>query len=286
LTPDRFIRVALTAMNKTPKLAQCDQASLFGALMTCSQLGIEPDGRRAHLIPYGTVCQLIIDYKGLAELAMRSGMISNLHADVVCDADEFEYNMGEVTKHRIDFRKPRGAVYAAYAVATFRDGTKKAEAMSRDEIEMVRAKSRAGNSGPWADPQSYPEMCKKTVFRRLSKWLPLSPEYRDALDADADDIAAPYMADVVDVTPEKPAKKKGMDALAAKMVKVEDVEPVEVQEQPQVDPRVSALVKKIDEARKYKSVSFKKAIDAHGLTADDWSLASAETLEQVAAAME
>src|ERR1051326_6456109 len=80
LTPDRFIPTALTAMTRTPKLAECDQASFFAALMTLSQLGLEPDGRRAHLIPFenrkrGVVeCQLIIDYKGLVELAYRSGV--------------------------------------------------------------------------------------------------------------------------------------------------------------------------------------------------------------------
>ena len=67
LTPDRMARVALTTLLKTPKLGECDPASVLQALMTCSQHGIEPDGRRAHLIPYGNQCQLIIDYKGIVE---------------------------------------------------------------------------------------------------------------------------------------------------------------------------------------------------------------------------
>jgi recombination protein RecT len=186
LTPDRFIRVAVTAMTRTPKLAECTQASLFNALLTCSQLGIEPDGRRAHLIPYGKDCQLIIDYKGLAELAMRSGVVANIHADVVCDADTFEYDRGSVRTHTIDFRKPRGKVYAVYAICRFKDGTEKAEVLSAEEVEAVRKRSRAGQAGPWVT--DWNEMAKKTAFRRLSKWLPLSPEYRDALDHDADAI--------------------------------------------------------------------------------------------------
>lgn len=192
LTPDRFIRVAVTALTRTPKLRECTQVSLFKSLLTCSELGIEPDGRRAHLIPFnnrqaGAVeCQLIVDYKGLVELAMRSGMVANIHADVVCENDAFVYDLGEVKQHSIDFRKPRGDVYAAYAICTFKDGTKKAEVLSRDEIEAVRKRSRAGQSGPWVT--DWNEMAKKTAFRRLAKWLPLSPEYRDALDADADAI--------------------------------------------------------------------------------------------------
>lgn len=194
LTPDRFIRVAVSALTRTPKLRECEPVSLFGAMLTLSQLGIEPDGRRAHLIPFenrkrGVVeCQLIIDYKGLAEMAMRSGVVSYLHADVVCDADQFDENMGEIIAHKIDRRKPRGEVYAAYAICKFKDGTAKAEVMSVDEIEAIRRRSKAGNSGPWVT--DWNEMAKKTVFRRLSKWLPLSPEFRDAVEAD-DEPAAP-----------------------------------------------------------------------------------------------
>ncbi len=186
LKPDRFIRIALTTMTKTPKLAQCDQASFFNALLTLSQLGIEPDGRRAHLIPFGNQCQLIVDYKGLAELAMRSGIVASLHADVVRENDVFEYDCGEIKTHKIDFKKPRGAVYAVYAICRLKEaGTvPKCEVMDVPEIEAVRKRSRAGTNGPWVT--DWNEMAKKTVFRRLSKWLPLSAEYRDASDADDD----------------------------------------------------------------------------------------------------
>lgn len=186
LTADRMTRVALTAFTRTPKLLNCTKESLLKCLMSCSELGIEPDGRRAHLIPYNTECTLVIDYKGLAELAMRSGLVSNLHADVVCDNDAFTYNCGHVDTHIIDFKKPRGPVYAAYAVCTFKDGTKASAVMSRDEIEAIRKRSRAGSNGPWVT--DWNEMAKKTAFRRLSKWLPLSPEFRDAVEKDADAI--------------------------------------------------------------------------------------------------
>ena len=198
LPPDRFVRVAITAMTRTPKLRECDRASFFSAMLSLAQTGLEPDGRRAHLIPFenrkrGVVeCQLIIDYKGLAELAMRSGLLSYLHADVVRDGDIFDYSLGEIRQHvphylRRDQDKPgkAGNVFAAYAVARFKDGSAKAEVMSVDEVNAIRARSRAGQSGPWVT--DWNEMAKKTAFRRLSKWLPLSPEYRDALDADADE---------------------------------------------------------------------------------------------------
>jgi recombination protein RecT len=204
LTVDRFLRVALTALTKTPKLSQCTQESFFTSLLNLSQLGLEPDGRRAHLIPYGDQCQLIVDYKGLVELVMRSGNVSRIHADVVCENDGFEYDRGEIRAHRIDFRKPRGEVYAAYAVCKLKDGTEKAEVMAKDEIDKIKNRSRAGKAGPWVT--DWNEMAKKTVFRRLAKWLPLSAEYRDALDADAD---------VLDITPEVEIRKPKPIAVAS-----------------------------------------------------------------------
>lgn len=184
LTPDRMIAVALTCINKIPKLAQCDQGSFFQAMLSLSQLGLEPDGRRAHLIPYGDQVQLIIDYKGLVELAMRSGQVSNIHADVVCENDVFEYDMGDIKVHKIDFKKERGEMFAAYSICTFKDGTRKCEVMSKSEIDKIRTRSKAGKNGPWVT--DFNEMAKKTAFRRLSKWLPLSPELRDAFDKDDD----------------------------------------------------------------------------------------------------
>lgn len=197
LTADRFVRVALTAITRIPKLAECDQASFFQCLLKLSQFGLEPDGYRAHLIPFENrkrnvvECQLIIDYKGLVELALRSGVVANIHADVIRDGDIFEYSAGELSRHvpyflRRDVGRPKeaGDVYAVYARAKFRDGSEKCDVMSLDEIERTRKRSRASNNGPWIT--DWTEMAKKTVVRRLSKWLPLSPEYRDAVDADTD----------------------------------------------------------------------------------------------------
>src|SRR3990167_6708687 len=54
LTADRMVRVACTAAQKTPKLLQCTPQSFLLAMLNLSAAGLEPDGRRAHLIPYGT----------------------------------------------------------------------------------------------------------------------------------------------------------------------------------------------------------------------------------------
>lgn len=186
-TPARFARIALACIAKNPKLNEAlksDQGkmSLASCLQTCAELGIEPDGRRAHLIPYKDVVTLIVDYKGVAELVMRSGLVSKIHADKICKADKFRYNKGVIEEHGIDFSKPRGDVYAYFAEVTFKDGMVKAEIMSVDEVEAIRRRSKASGSGPWVT--DFDEMAKKTVFKRLSKWLPLTPEVRDAIDKD------------------------------------------------------------------------------------------------------
>ncbi len=109
------MRAALTAITKTPKLAECTQESFIQSMLSLSQVGLEPDGKQASLIPYGRTCTLVVGYQGYARLAYQSGMISTIHADTVCENDEFEYDRGEVKKHKIDLKKTRGAVYAVYA---------------------------------------------------------------------------------------------------------------------------------------------------------------------------
>ena len=240
-TPDRFARVALTCLRKTPKLVDALQthegrASLAQQFMKCAELGIEPDGRRAYLIPYKNDIQLILDYKGIAELAMRSGKISNIHADKVCENDEFEYNIGMIEKHRIDFKKPRGKAYAYYAIVTFKDGTKKCEVMSKEEVDSIRKRSKSSNNGPWVT--DYDEMAKKTVFRRLSKWLPQSPEMQKAFDIDDTDfIKGKQIIDVSakeDVPPEERYKAVEIEA-------VEQIEEDNTQEAELIDDEIPEL---------------------------------------------
>ena len=175
LTPDRFARVALTALTRTPKLMECTRESLLRCLMDCSSLGLEPNGRDAHLIPYKTECTLIIDYKGLIALARRSGDVALFRAELVKEADEFSYENG-VVSHRINWRSDRGKLQAVYSHVRFHDGTEDYEPMTLAEVEAVRKRSRAGGSGPWMT--DFEEMAKKTAIRRHSKRLTLSPGSR------------------------------------------------------------------------------------------------------------
>lgn len=213
VTPARFVRISIAALTRVPKLSECDPNTVLQCLMQLSQFGLEPDGRNAHLIPFWNSkrgvneCQLIVDYKGLVDLAMRSGKVAFIHADKVCEHDVFEWNKGQVVKHEINFQSDRGKPYAYYALARMKDGTEKAEVMPLEDVQGIRKRSRAANAGPWVT--DFDEMAKKTVFRRLSKWLQLSPEYREALDADADALEELRFENALPITRAKVKLLKG-----------------------------------------------------------------------------
>ena len=187
MTADRMIRIALTELRKTPKLMECDDKSLFGAIVQCSQLGLEPGNSLGHayLIPYGRECTLIIGYKGLIELARRSGQIVSISAREVHEKDKFviKYGLNEVLEHEPNF-VDRGKVIGFYAIAQLKDGGHQFEYMTLDDIEKVResSKSSKGAMSPWVN--YYNEMGKKTVVRRLFKYLPVSIDIQRAISLD------------------------------------------------------------------------------------------------------
>jgi recombination protein RecT len=196
LKPDRFIRIALTALTKTPKLADCTQPSFFRCLLDLSSMGLEPDGRSAYLIPYGNECTLILSYTGLIELARRSGEITSIRSELVCEHDDFTWENGKIT-HKVDWRKPRGEIQAAYAEAILASGETQTATMTKDEIDGIRKRSKSGTSGPWAT--DYGQMAKKTTLRRLCRLLPLSANIVDHIEKDGDVRAE------IDVTPKNTA---------------------------------------------------------------------------------
>lgn len=205
LPPERFCRVALSAVNKNPTLLDAlkhpgSQASVLSAFMKAAEMGLEPDGRKAFINAFrnnrtgGYDVTLIPMYQGLSELVMRSGLVSFIHADKVCENDEFDWDTGKILKHRPKWGD-RGKVILFYCHVVFKDGSSKDEVMDIEEVNAIRDRSTAYNSAikygkketPWI--KDYDEMGKKTVFRRCAKWLPLSSELRTALAADDEDYS-------------------------------------------------------------------------------------------------
>ncbi len=211
LTPDRFTRIALTEIRKNPELAKCDQASFLGAIIQCAQLGVEPGDSlgRAYLIPFENrkkgikECQLIIGYRGLLDLARRSGTINSISAHCVYENDlfDFEYGLEEKLRH-VPNRDNRGNVIAVYGIAKFKDGGYQFEVMFKNAIDKIRGTSKSASSSysPWST--NYEEMARKTVLRRLCKFLPCSVELQQAVSLDelADLGKQDFDSNVIDVS--------------------------------------------------------------------------------------
>lgn len=202
LTADRMTRVALTEVRKNPKLSLCDQASFLGAIMQCSQLGLEPGGvlGHAYLIPFDNnktgkkEVQLIIGYKGLLDLARRSGQIQSLEARAVYSNDKFRvaYGLNPELIHEPNFAAgDRGALTHVYAVAQLAGGGTQFDVLSVAEVQKVRQQSKAGNTGPWVT--HFEEMAKKTALRRLFKYLPVSLEIQRAVVMDESNERGPII---------------------------------------------------------------------------------------------
>jgi len=189
---ERFKRIVLQSINRNPQLKKCTPNSIVDAAAEAARLGLEPSGAigGAHLVPYGDTAQLIVDYRGLVELARRSGEIAAIDAAIVRQADHFKVRRGTEPSidHVPDIEAPSPAdpadegnpVTHVYAVARLRNGQRQFDVMTRDEIERIRGRSRAGNAGPWRT--DWHEMAKKTVLRRLSKTLPLTVEVRALIE--------------------------------------------------------------------------------------------------------
>ena len=199
LSSDRMVRIALTAFRMNPKLAQTDPRSVFAAVIQSSQLGLEVGLMgEAHLVPFGSQCQLIPGYQGLMKLARNSGIVQDIYGHEVRINDKFDIVLG---LNRTLIHEPlkksgfpasdeeRGTIVGFYAVAVFKDGTRTFHAMSKEQIEQVRDNSRGyqmakkyGKESPW-DTHFIP-MGLKTVIRRLCNLLPKSPELAMALAMD------------------------------------------------------------------------------------------------------
>lgn len=184
MNPEKMARLALRTIRTNPVLARCTPASLVSCIMEAGAMGLEIDMRGlAYLVPFKNEATLMIGYKGLMELAYRSGKVSLIFADIVCSNDQFEYELGLYPKLRhVPALGDRGRMLAVYAVAKMTNGDPQFVVMSMSEIEEVRKASRAGASSPWN--QWYSEMSKKTAIRRLCKYLPLSADVQRAISID------------------------------------------------------------------------------------------------------
>ena len=185
ITPERFTRMVLSALSSTPKLAECSPQSFLAAMMTAAQLGVEPNTAlgQAYLLPYRNhgqmECQFQLGYKGLIDLAYRSGEVSVIQAHTVYENDVFEYELGMDPKLRhVPAKADRGEAVAYYAMFKTKDGGYGFEVMSVDDVQRHAqrySKSYGSGTSPWRS--NFDEMAKKTVLKRALKYAPLKSDF-------------------------------------------------------------------------------------------------------------
>lgn len=180
--PDRMARIALTALRANPDLAKCTPASFLGSVLSAAQLGLEvntPLGH-AYLVPYKGVCTLILGYKGMMDLARRSGQVASIYAHIVRPGDQFTVKLGlEQTIDHVPSEDPEREslpLSHVYAVAKLKGGDPVFVVLTRAQIDKFKARSMTAKSSysPWTT--DYEAMALKTAIRRLFTWLPVSVE--------------------------------------------------------------------------------------------------------------
>lgn len=218
VTVEKFMRVALTAIQNEPRLLTVDRQSLYSAVTKCAQDGLLADSREAALVIFGNQAAYLPMIAGLMKKARNSGEISKWSLQVVKEKDDFDFQFGD--DERITHKpalSDRGKTIGAYSIVTLKDGEKTREWMNLEEIEAVRSRSRAKASGPWMT--DFDEMAKKTVARRHSKRLPMSTDLEDFMRQDDS---------LVDLNPPTPATAE--NAATAKRSRLESLIAAPVEE--------------------------------------------------------
>ena len=192
MTPERFTRIVLSAISVNPKLAECTPTSFLGAMMTSAQLGLEvntPLGQ-AYVLPYNNrgvqEAQFQLGYKGLIDLAYRSGEVEVIQAHIVYAADKFEVQYGlEPKLTHIPADTNRGEPVKVYAVFKTKSGGFGFEVMSMEDVRIHAekfSKTYGSSFSPWKT--NFEEMAKKTVLKKVLKYAPLKSDFVRAISND------------------------------------------------------------------------------------------------------
>lgn len=196
---ERFLAIAKTDLRNNPRVASCEIKSLCGAIVQAGQFGLEIGGIQGHayLTPkktkdkitqqYIDSCQLIIGYKGMISLGVRSGKLLSLEVQKVCKNDYFKRRHGDNKglEHEPNDKEERGDIIGYYAYAHLVNHDKVFEYMSLKEIDELKKEAGVLLTDPRSPWVKFPEaMCKKTVIRQLFKFQSLSPELDKAIGLD------------------------------------------------------------------------------------------------------
>ena len=215
LTADRLYGLLQSAVSREPKLLQCTPESIVACCMKCSTLGLEPssvDGLgKAYILPYGNKniasgrpeATFILGYKGMLDLARRSGELKSITVTAAFQGDGIELMMGEDGEPRLkdmpinlDASHDPENLRFVFLCAKFTNGGSHSEYMTKSEIDAVRSRSKAGGTGPWKS--DYVAMAKKTIIRRAFPYLPIDTQAQKAAVADETTPAYGFLAGPAD----------------------------------------------------------------------------------------
>lgn len=183
---ERFVQNCIAVMNETPNLAKINPAQTIQGLLKGAYLGLDFLNRECYLIPYGNSVSFQTDYKGEVKFTKKYSIrrIKDIYAKVVRQGDEFTEEITDGLPS-IDFKPVPfndGDIIGAFAVVLYQDGGMAYEVMSVKDINSVRNNySKASQSKAWKN--SFDEMCKKTVLRRLCKHIETDFESIEAHNA-------------------------------------------------------------------------------------------------------
>lgn len=177
---DQFISSVLATVSSTQALHKCTPNSIALAAYEAATLGLPVNKLQlAYLVPFGNEAKLLISYRGYIQLALDTGFVHDISAEIVYSNDYFKQVLG--TKPRIDHEPAnddRGEPIAVYAIARLANGICKQVVMSKAQVEKIRhACSKSANGTTWT--QHWEEMAKKTAIKRLCKTLPSQGKFEN-----------------------------------------------------------------------------------------------------------
>lgn len=193
-----FVSNLIALCDADANLAKCNHGELMKCALNATSLNLPLNKNLgyAYVIPYKGVPSFQIGYKGLIQLAIRTGQYKFINATEIREG-EIERNKitGEI-KYLGD--KPSSPIVGYMAYLELTSGFTASYYMSNEQVEAHALKyskmyqydkSRGGNLSKWSDPDARPGMCKKTVLKLLlGTYGLMTTEFARALDSDNEEV--------------------------------------------------------------------------------------------------
>lgn len=210
-TNETFVKevgFALQVINQSPQLQKCSKDSLLSSVLQVASIGLSlnPVKKESYLVPRWNSAkrcmegQLMPSYQGLIKLVTDTGSVKNVYCNLVYEQDVFDVELGSDQKvtHKPRFKSKD--IERVYAIAVLPDGTNQIEVMDVEDIKEIRERSdayqafKSGKLKTTVWESDFGEMCRKTVLRRLYKYLPKTDKWErlsNAIAQDEQEFVAP-----------------------------------------------------------------------------------------------